>query len=44
MIQLKQGFKGQRLIAISSEILLNNELNPLTSSLYIIQKSDFSLQ
>lgn len=34
-MQLKQGFKGQRLIAISSEILLNSELNPLTSSLYI---------
>lgn len=35
MIHLKQGFKGQRLIAISSEVLLNSELNPLTNSLYI---------
>jgi AraC-like DNA-binding protein len=35
MIHLKEGFKGQRLIAISSEVLLNSELNPLTNSLYI---------
>jgi mannose-6-phosphate isomerase class I len=35
MIRLKQGFKGQRLIAISSEVLLNAQHNPLTNSLYI---------
>lgn len=35
MIHLKEGFKGQRLIAISSEVLLNGEQNSLTKSLYI---------
>lgn len=35
MLQIKAGFKGQRLIAISNEILRNNILNPLTNSLYI---------
>jgi len=35
MLRLKQGFKGQRLIAISSETLQNSQLNPLTNSLYI---------
>ena len=35
MVGEEQGFKGQRLIAISSEVLLNSELNPLTKSLYI---------
>lgn len=35
MIRLKQGFKGQRLIAISPEILNEAQLNPLTNSLYI---------
>lgn len=35
MIRLKQGFKGQRLIAISPEILSNAQHNNLTNSLYI---------
>lgn len=35
MPQIKQGFKGQRLIAISSEVLVNAELDPLAKSLYI---------
>ena len=35
MPKLKQGFKGQRLIVISPEILLNGQGNPLTNSLYI---------
>ena len=35
MIQIKQGFRGQRLIAISPEILFNSELSPLTNSLFI---------
>lgn len=35
MTRLKQGFKGQQLIAISPEILLNAHHNPLTNSLYI---------
>lgn len=35
MLKLKQGFKGQRLITISSEILLNSQLNPMINSLYI---------
>ncbi len=35
MPQLKQGFKGQRLIAISSEVLSLGEHNPLIKSLYI---------
>lgn len=35
MPQIKQGFKGQRLIAISSEVLQNAELDPLAKSLYI---------
>lgn len=34
MIQQKQGFKGQRLIAISTEVFSNNENNQLTMSLY----------
>jgi AraC-like DNA-binding protein len=35
MPRLKQGFKGQRLIAISSEILQKALCNPLSYSLYI---------
>lgn len=35
MPQIKQGFKGQRLIAISSEVLAGSKHNPLTESLYI---------
>lgn len=35
MLQQKEGFKGQRLIVISTEVLLNNEHNPLTNSLFI---------
>jgi AraC-like DNA-binding protein len=35
MIRQKQGFKGQRLIAISPEILQKAISNPLTNSLYI---------
>lgn len=34
MLKQKEGFKGQRLIAISTEVILNNEHNPLTMSLY----------
>lgn len=34
MVQLKQGFKGQRLITISPEILGTIDYNPLTNSLY----------
>lgn len=35
MIKQKQGFKGQRLIVISPEILKNNQNNPLIKSLFI---------
>jgi len=35
MPKLKEGFKGQRLITISPEILLSSQHNPLTKSLYI---------
>lgn len=35
MKRIKQGFKGQRLIAISSEVLLIVGLNPLTENLYV---------
>jgi len=34
MPKLKEGFKGQRLITISPEILLSSQNNPLTKSLY----------
>jgi AraC-like DNA-binding protein len=35
MLHVKEGFKGQRLIAISPEVISNNLHNPLTNSLYI---------
>jgi AraC family transcriptional regulator, arabinose operon regulatory protein len=35
MPQIKEGFKSQRLLAISSEILSNNESNPVTENLHI---------
>lgn len=35
MPKLKEGFKGQRLITISPEILSSSQNNPLTKSLYI---------
>lgn len=35
MPQQKQGFKGQRLIAISPEIILNSQYNPINKALYI---------
>ncbi|MDX9748959.1 MAG: AraC family transcriptional regulator [Paludibacter sp.] len=35
MIRQKEGFKGQRLIAISPEIVKTSQLNTLTNSLYI---------
>jgi AraC-like DNA-binding protein len=35
MLQQKQGFKGQRLIAISTEVFSKSEHNQLTMSLYI---------
>ena len=35
MIKQKQGFKGQRLISVSPEIIQNNQFNPLCKMLYI---------
>nr|WP_321375468.1 AraC family transcriptional regulator [uncultured Bacteroides sp.] len=35
MPQIKEGFKGQRLITISTEVLSNNRNNPLIQNLYI---------
>jgi AraC-like DNA-binding protein len=35
MPKQKQGFKGQRLIAISPEIILNSQHNPISKALYI---------
>ena len=35
MPKLKEGFKGQRLITISPEILMSSQYNPLTKSLYL---------
>ncbi|MFA5044360.1 MAG: AraC family transcriptional regulator [Paludibacter sp.] len=35
MIKQKQGFKGQRLIPISAEVIQNSQYNPLCKTLYI---------
>ena len=35
MHHIREGFKGQRLIVISPEILLNSQNNLLTKSLYV---------
>ena len=43
MPQQKQGFKGQRLIAISPEIILNSQHNPINKTLYITKIGFFPL-
>lgn len=35
MQQIREGFKGQRLISISPEIIRNNQNNPIVKSLYV---------
>ncbi len=35
MHKQKEGFKGQRLITLSPEVLMNSQLNPLTKTLYV---------